>query len=114
METTHKIKDKLKKRKEAKYIQTDEGAVPSGKYDDLMSQYKNLLDLNTELNKQNEELKKWNHKLKRDHEWMELEHKKMKDELDQIKHEVKVMGNTRNYIETSDLVKWLDNNLGEN
>jgi len=45
---------------------------------------------------------------------MEFEYKKMKDELDQIKHEVKVMGNTRNYIETSDLVKWLDNNLGEN
>jgi len=36
---------------------------------------------------------------------MELELKKTRDELDQVKHEVKVMGNARNYIEASDLVK---------
>lgn len=63
-ETTHKISDKLKKYKEGKAVQTDEGAIPSNIYDELLSKYRNLMDLNTELTKQNEELKKRNHKLK--------------------------------------------------
>lgn len=48
-ETTHKISDKLKKHKECKAIQTEEGAIPSNIYDELLNKYRNLMDLNTEL-----------------------------------------------------------------
>ena len=92
-------------------VQTEEGAVPSGVYDDLLAKYRSLLELNQELTKQNEDLKKRNHKLKREHERMEFDLKQAKDQLDQVFHEVKVMGNARNYIEAQDLVKRLDSNL---